>query len=138
MSPTTPANLPHRSPFLFVSSIESLGNGRGEGRWLVRGDEDFFAGHFPGNPVLPGVLLAESLAQLSGLVAFANDGAGAARAARLAQVNVKFPSGVVPPAEVHLYSTLAKEMDGLFLFDVRAEVVGVVMAQGSVVLSHKA
>ena len=61
--------LPHRKPFLFVSGIEALRTGEsGIGIWSVRGDEDFFTGHFPGSPVLPGVLIAEGLAQLAGLV----------------------------------------------------------------------
>lgn len=129
-------NLPHRAPFRFVSSIEELVAGRrGVGSWRVRGDEDFFAGHFPENPVVPGVLLAESLAQLSGLVAFADDAAGTPRPARLAQVNVKFTSAVVPPADVRLQSSLQREMSGLYLFEVRADVRGVVAAEGSLVLA---
>lgn len=129
-------NLPHREPFRFVSSIRELEAGqRGVGVWRVAGDEDFFAGHFPGNPVLPGVLLAEALAQLSGLVAFAAHDHVDGLSARLAQVSVKFHSGVVPPAEVRLESALLREMSGLYLFDVSARVDGVVVASGSLVLA---
>ncbi len=136
MLQTTLEKLPHRAPFLFVSSVEELeARRRGVATWHVRGDEGFLAGHFPANPVVPGVLLAEALAQLSGLVAFAGDEGGAEQAARLAQVNVKFQSSVVPPASVRLESTLTREMSGLYLFDVRAEVQGVVVAIGSLVLA---
>jgi 3-hydroxyacyl-[acyl-carrier-protein] dehydratase len=132
-------NLPHREPFRFVTSVDELTFGqRGAGRWRVRGDEGFFAGHFPGNPVVPGVLLAEALAQLSGLVVFGDGASGGARAARLAQMNVKFQSGVVPPAEIRLESSLTREMGGLYLFEVRAENNGVVAASGSVVLAMAA
>lgn len=128
--------LPHRDPFRFVSSIVELEVGRrGAGVWRVDGDEDFFAGHFPGNPVLPGVLLAEALAQLSGLVAFAVDDVSRERTARLAQVNIKFLVGVVPPAEVWLESALVREMSGLYMFDVRAKLDDTVVASGSLVLS---
>jgi 3-hydroxyacyl-[acyl-carrier-protein] dehydratase len=136
MSQVTLGKLPHREPFLFLTSLDTLEAGRrGTGTWQVRGDEGFFSGHFPGNPVLPGVLLAESLAQLSGLVAFASEDGGPAVSARLAQVDVKFRSAVVPPALVRLESVIAREMSGLFLFDVRAEVQGSVVAQGSLVLA---
>jgi 3-hydroxyacyl-[acyl-carrier-protein] dehydratase len=57
--------LPHRPPFLFVTAITSVVPGeRATGTWHVDADEWFFAGHFPGRPTLPGVLMVEALAQL--------------------------------------------------------------------------
>jgi 3-hydroxyacyl-[acyl-carrier-protein] dehydratase len=65
--------LPHREPFLFLDSLLSLEPGvRASGEWTLNGDEWFFAGHFPGRPTTPGVLLLESIAQCGAVVVLAD------------------------------------------------------------------
>ncbi len=59
--------LPHRAPFLFVDSAETGEDGIIRARHLFKPDEFFFAGHFPDYPVVPGVILIETLAQAGGV-----------------------------------------------------------------------
>ncbi len=60
--------LPHRPPFLFVTAVTEIDPGHSAtGSWQLTGSEPFFAGHFPGRPTLPGVLMIEALAQLGAI-----------------------------------------------------------------------
>lgn len=130
--------LPHGEPFRFVTHLTMLEPAvRGTGEWLVNGTESFFAGHFPDDPIVPGVLIAESLAQLCGLIAFAGDAGKIpdAKPARLAQVDVKVHAAIRPPAKFELAGTLVREMGNVLLFEVAATSNGSPAADGRIVLS---
>lgn len=66
--------LPHRDPFAFITTIDEVEPGRSARcSWVLTGDEPFFAGHFPGRPTLPGVLMLEALAQTGAIAALQDE-----------------------------------------------------------------
>jgi len=61
--------IPHRTPFLFIDECEILEKGKkGIASRVFKDDEYFFQGHFPGNPIVPGVIIVEALAQTAGII----------------------------------------------------------------------
>ncbi|MFN0132585.1 MAG: 3-hydroxyacyl-ACP dehydratase FabZ family protein [Phycisphaerales bacterium] len=151
MSAAAIDRLPHREPFRFLSELTELSTGiAGAGLWRITGGEAFFTGHFPGDPVVPGVLIAEALAQLSGLVGLhvepgpigenaagpTTRGGPAVRGGRLVHVDLRFDRGVKPPATIELRSALARELGPLRMFDVAASVDGQRVARGTLTLAQ--
>jgi 3-hydroxyacyl-[acyl-carrier-protein] dehydratase len=99
--------IPHRPPFLLVDEADDVVPGvSARGRWHLTGDEAFFAGHFPGRPTLPGVLMIESIAQL-GAVALLADPACAGRLPLFGGIEkARFRAQAVPGDTLELAVTL--------------------------------
>jgi len=95
------ALLPHGPEFRFVDRLISLVPGKeGVGEYRVRGDEPFLRGHFPGEPIMPGVLIVEAAAQVAGVVAQSDPSRQPSRGLKLtAMKNVKI-LGTARPGEV--------------------------------------
>lgn len=89
--------LPHRAPFLLIDTIEELEPGvRALGKKCVSMNEPYFQGHFPGNPVMPGVLIMEALAQV-GAVAILSQPEWKGRTAYFAGIDkARFKQKVIP------------------------------------------
>ena len=131
--------LPHRAPFRFLTAITELDPGQhAQGYWKVAGDEPFLAGHFPGRPLVPGALIAESMAQLAGVVVFSADGQRPTCLATVAHFDVRFRHAVTPPAMVVLRARLDRSMGALHRLDVEAVVDDRTVADGSLVLAEQA
>jgi beta-hydroxyacyl-ACP dehydratase FabZ len=92
------AVLPHRYPFLLVDRVDSRTGEKIVARKMVTGNEPFFQGHFPGRPIMPGVLILEALAQAGALLAAPQVGFDPSRDAiyLMSMDKVKFRKPVVP------------------------------------------
>lgn len=135
------ARLPHGEAFRFLTEVRSLTPGKAiSAAWRVDGTEPFFAAHFPADPIVPGVLLGEALAQAAGLVVMEaappDDAAGRGRTTLLlAHIDIRLRAPVRPPAAIALEATLSRAINALFLFDVSAAVDGTVAASGRLALA---
>lgn len=101
--------LPHRHPFLLIDTVEELESGvRAVAKKAVSFNEPYFAGHFPGNPVMPGVLIIEALAQ-TGAVAILSQPEWKGKTAYFAGINhAKFKQKVVPGDVLTLETEIIK------------------------------
>jgi len=135
--------LPHRPPFLFVDNIIEFKAGTSiVTERAVSSQEVFFQGHFPGNPVMPGVLISEALAQTSGLLigltlkekepAEEDSLAGFV----LTTIDMKFLLPVTPGSTLRMSSILKKKFGNLYHFAVAGTVSDRTIARGSLSLGR--
>lgn len=124
--------LPHRPPFLLVDRII---DGE-EGKWAlgiknVTMNEPFFQGHFPGRPIMPGVLIVEAMAQV-GAVAFLSQGDGSELILFRGIESMKFKRQVIPGDTLEMRAELTNFQRGLGRAKVVAKVEGKVAAIGEI------
>ena len=136
------AALPQAHPFVFVDRIEALEPGvRAEGRVTFAADHPVFDGHLPGNPIVPGVILIEAMAQLCATVLIDRPDRGEPPAepakvmGYLAEVRrIRFRRPVRPGEEVSLHARLGPRFGSAASFEVSCDIAGDAVAQGEIVV----
>lgn len=125
--------LPHREPFVFVDGVFDVEPGiSARGVKTFSGSEPMFAGHFPGDPLVPGVILTEALAQVAGIA-----GGGEGRRFLLSAIRaMKFPAAARPGERIDFAAKKTGAMGGLWMFDARAAVGERIVAEGQIILNE--
>jgi 3-hydroxyacyl-[acyl-carrier-protein] dehydratase len=129
--------LPHGPEFRFLDRVSELDPGKqGRGEYTLRGDEHFLRGHFPGAPLMPGVLVAEAGAQLAGVVAQSDPTREPLRDLKLTALrSIKILGAVVPGETIQLEAKVTGRMAGLVQASISARVGERVILQGDVTLA---
>ncbi|MCA1659037.1 MAG: hypothetical protein LC642_00635 [Verrucomicrobiaceae bacterium] len=131
------SSLPHAPPFVFVREVISCDAGRSvEARTAFEANDPMFAGHFPGNPLVPGVILTEALAQAAGIAAASGYPETERPMFLLSAIRtMKFFQAVRPKEAIDLRAEKLGEVEGMIQFKVAARVKGALVAEGQLVLS---
>jgi 3-hydroxyacyl-[acyl-carrier-protein] dehydratase len=136
------AYLPHRYPFLLVDRILSLESGkRLTAKKNVTINEPFFNGHFPGNPVMPGVLIIEALAQAGGILSLHSeglslgDGSSSQKVYFLGIDKARFRKVVQPGDTLILEVEITQNRGNIWKYHGEAKVDGIVAAEADMVAS---
>lgn len=132
--------LPHRYPFLLVDRVTEITENSIVGYKNVSINEEFLQGHFPEYPIMPGVLIVEALAQVSGVLGFVMNGekpqpgslflfAGAEK--------IRFKKQVVAGDQLVLKSELVMQKRGIYKYNCTASVDGIVATTAEIIISHQ-
>ncbi|MEC7275762.1 MAG: 3-hydroxyacyl-ACP dehydratase FabZ family protein [Bdellovibrionota bacterium] len=122
--------LPQKDPFLFVDSMKEREGNTIKTLYQVTGEEDFFKGHFPGNPIMPGVILQEAAFQSGALLmSFLSEGDEEGLGVVSRVQDVKFKNFVKPGDLLEMEVTLDEQMANAFYMSGKTRVAGkIVMA----------
>ena len=131
------ASLPHGAEFRFLDRLISLEPGKhGVGEYTVRGDEPFLRGHFPGQPLFPGVLLLEAAAQLAGTVAQCDPQIAPMPGLKLTAVRGAKILGTAAPGQmIQIHAHITGRLGNLVQARATASVDGAVIMQAELTLS---
>lgn len=130
-------SLPHGPAFRFLSEITALDSGvSGRATYTITGAEAFLEGHFPGNPIWPGVIMIEAIAQLAGVVAQSDPAHPKLADLRLTSVkNAKILGTAAPGATLTITASVEGRMGNLIQAKGAVSAGDVILAQAVVTLS---
>lgn len=130
--------LPHRYPFLLIDRVLRIADPDGPGSRVgatafaiknVTVNEPFFNGHFPENPIMPGVLLVEAMGQAGALACLSEEDFGKEFQVMIAKIsNARFRKPVVPGDQVLIESKITKDRGRMFVVTCTAKVDGKLVA----------
>lgn len=122
--------IPHRTPFLLIDTIEELDPGvSAVGKKCVSFNEPYFAGHFPGNPVMPGVLIIEAMAQVGAVALLGLEQWKGKTAYFVGINNAKFKKKVLPGDVLMLSTKIVKVKGPIGMGEAEAYVDGKLVAK---------
>ena len=127
--------LPHRYPFLMIDRIVDMNEDiSATGIKNVTINEPFFQGHFPGHPVMPGVLIVEAMAQTAGglVINHRNDGQGAQIVYFMTIDKARFRRPVVPGDTVHIHVQQLRKRANIWKYKGEAKVEGRLVAEAEI------
>ncbi|MCA9647025.1 MAG: 3-hydroxyacyl-ACP dehydratase FabZ [Polyangiaceae bacterium] len=130
--------LPHRYPFVLVDRVTEIKvNESIRGHKMVSHNEPWVQGHFPGRPIMPGVLIIEALAQIGGILAYASDPFDPTGSLMyfLGIDNAKFRQTVTPGDRLDLYVEVKHHRSNVWKLRGEATVDGTLCAQGELLAS---
>ena len=134
-------DLPHRYPFLLVDRVTELTPGESIVAYKnVSINEPFFNGHFPGHPVMPGVLVVEAMAQAAGVLGFRTMNKRAEDDSLYYLVgadDLRFKRPVVPGDRLQLEARIISERRGLWKFECKASVDGELVSSATILCAHR-
>lgn len=130
--------LPHRYPFLMIDRIISSGNGEAVAIKNVTMNEPHFPGHFATEPIMPGVLIGESMAQTAAFISGDGDSDNAGSIgskAFLSSINLKIERPVIPGDQLIITARLIKKFGKLMKITASAKVDGIEVASADITLA---